>query len=123
MEILLSAAPAGQNAALDSLRAWLTDDPMLTGKIGISYPSAERPDAMGTAVDVLVAAAGSGGAVTVLTQSIKSWIDHYMAQRGVMIHVEAQAPDGTKVTIDAKNADNAEQILRDALERGRGSEG
>jgi hypothetical protein len=40
-----------------------------------------------------------------------------------MIHVEAQAPDGTKVTIDAKNADNAEQILRDALERGRGSEG
>ncbi len=78
---------------------------------------------MGTAIDVLVAAAGGGGAVTVLIQSIKSWIDQYMAQRGVMIHIEAEAPDGTKVTIDAKNADNADHILRDALERGRGSEG
>ncbi len=123
MEILLSATQASQKATLDSLRAWLADDPVLTGKIGISCPGADRPDAMGTAIDVLVAAAGGGGAVTVLIHSIKSWIDQYMAQRGVMIHIEAEAPDGTKVTIDAKNADNADHILRDALERGRGSEG
>ncbi|WP_410670639.1 effector-associated constant component EACC1 [Amycolatopsis sp. cmx-4-68] len=105
-------------AELSSLREWLSREDELRGRVTIEVP-ASVPDRMGDTADVLVAALGSSGAVTVLATSIRAWLSH----RRPDVEIEVTGPDGRSVKVNmrhARNADAAEAIRRalDGMERG-----
>jgi hypothetical protein len=111
MEILLSAGKADDT---ESLFAWLSDDPALSGLV---KPVSTTPvrGAQGPGADALAVALGSGGSVTTLALCLRTWIQQYFAQRNTAVHVEVTGEDGTKAVVDAASADEAERILRQVL--------
>jgi hypothetical protein len=82
---------------LRSLRAWLVQENELRGRV--SLPAAPpREGTLGSVVEVLLAAVGSGGAITVLIGGIVSWLRH----RGQDVTLEITRPDGASIKLDAK---------------------
>src|ERR1700727_2059922 len=72
VEILISLAGGDQVAGLESLGDWLRGEPELAGRVRVSG-SAPREGELGALADVLVVAVGSGGTLSVLAASLKSW--------------------------------------------------
>lgn len=65
---------------------------------------------LGAAVEVLVAAVGSGGAVSVLAASLKA----FLAQpRRSDVTIVLTAADGRRVEIDAKRVRDVEALVRE----------
>jgi hypothetical protein len=83
-------------AAVSALRQWLSDEPEFRGRI--TAGDAEMSDGdMGAVVDVLVVAVGSGGALTMLVNSISAWL----RQRRSEVEVELTTSTGETVRIKA----------------------
>jgi hypothetical protein len=72
------------------------------------------PGELGVAADVLVAAVGSGGAISVLAASLKAFL---VLPRRTDLRIVLSAPDGHKVEIDAKRVGDAEALIREAIGR------
>jgi hypothetical protein len=73
---------------------------------------------MGSVVDTLAVAVGSGGALTVLANSLSTWLRQ---PRRSTVRVSVVRPDGTKIEIVVENVRSAEEIealLRTSLSAG-----
>lgn len=93
----ISARGSDSLADLEALNAWLGDEPELRGMISAAE-ARPGPGELGAVADVLVAAVSSGGAVTVLLGSIKTFLTQ---PHGQHVELEVTSPDGTKVTLTA----------------------
>jgi membrane-associated two-gene conflict system component 1 (EACC1) len=94
---------------LAELADWLAQEDELRGLI---KPAPVVPVAgeLGTAVEVLVAAVGSGGAVSVLAASLKA----FLAQpRRSDVTIVLTSADGRRVEIDAKRVRDVEALVRE----------
>jgi|SRR5882757_6016040 len=95
---------------LRALQQWLQQEDELRGRVAVE-DAAPAADEMGTLADALIVAVGSGGAITVLANSITVWL----RQRKADITVEVSDPEtGRTVKVTANRVD-AEAILRRTL--------
>jgi hypothetical protein len=98
MGINLSVQGGEPTEQLAELADWLAQDDELRGVV---KPAPADPAAgeLGASSDVLVAAVGGGGVVSVLATSLKA----FLAQpRRSDVTIVVTAPDGRRVEIDAK---------------------
>lgn len=115
MEVRLSVAGIDPVDGAQELGEWLREEPELRGKVA---PVAAVPGAgeMGAVADVLIAAVGSGGAVSVLAASLKAFLSQ---PRRADVRVTLEGPDGRRVEVDAKRVSDVEEIVRQVLGGGR----
>jgi hypothetical protein len=71
------------------------------------------PANLGTLTDVLIVAAGSGGALSVLAASLKAFL---LLPRRSDIRIVLSTEDGRRLEIDAKRVDDVETLVRRTLE-------
>lgn len=122
VEIILALHGTNSKNDLESFFGWISEAPGLAVTRGARDTAA--PDgAMGGMADVIAAAVGSGGTLTVLAHYVKVWIQQQKAQRGVDVRVEISTMQGMHVIINVHNANNAESIIRKALEGGSSAKG
>jgi hypothetical protein len=95
--IAISASGSGQVEDLEALTAWFDEESELRGLI---KPASAVPDSgeLGALPDVLLAAVGSGGAVSVLAASLKSFLSQ---PRGAKVRLTLTREDGTRLELDA----------------------
>lgn len=96
-------------AELASLHEWLSREQEFRGRVQREAPDAQAGE-MGGLTDVLMVALGSGGAMTVLLQSLSTWLN----ARRPELSVELIRPDGTAVTVHASGSVAAKVV--DALD-------
>ncbi|TCK25225.1 effector-associated constant component EACC1 [Pseudonocardia endophytica] len=96
---------------LHHLERWLSNEQDLRGRL--TYPVADitPKGEMGGLSDVLVASLASGGAVTVLVQSIQSWI---AAQRPkVSVEIKTRKGDSIRVDAEGFSPDDLTRLLKE----------
>ncbi|MEV0785460.1 hypothetical protein AB0I52_21315 [Streptomyces sp. NPDC050423] len=91
---------------LRALREWLTLEEALRGRLTL-HGEAPEPGHMGTSMDVLMVALGSGGAGAVLARSLTTWL----VQRRSDVKVTVQAPNGGHVEVDVKRAADPARVI------------
>jgi hypothetical protein len=108
MNLRLSVESGNEVSDFEELSDWLRQEEGLRGLIseGDAEPAA---DELGALVDVLVAAVGSGGALTVLLSSLQAFI----ATRGADIKITLKGEGGREVTVDAKRVKDVDALVRD----------
>lgn len=109
IELSVSVQSGEPTEGLAELADWLAQDDELRGLV---KPAPVVPVAgeLGAAVEVLVAAVGSGGAVSVLAASLKA----FLAQpRRSDVTIVLTAADGRRVEIDAKRVRDVEALVRE----------
>jgi hypothetical protein len=113
MEVWLSVAENGNVSDLESLHDWLQQDSAFSGRVSFRAPQ-PSPTELGTLVDVLTVAVGTGGAVSILASSIKAWLT---LPRRSDIRIRIHSQDGTEVDFSADRVDgrHLESILSQAL--------
>ena len=104
---------------LESLFNWLAMEDELRGRVKADG-STDSSD-LGTGIDLLAVAVGSGGAATILISAIGSWIQQPKKSDVIM---KVTTSEGKSVEIDAKRVtiEQAQELLRDVLEAGQGGE-
>lgn len=117
MWVRVSVVGGDQVAGLESLDGWLRGEPELAGRVRMSAP---RPGdgELGAVTDVLMVAVGSGGALSVLATSLRTWLAQ---PRRSDIRLRVQGENGSVVELAADRVD-AEALLRQALEFGSAQE-
>jgi|SRR5690348_1939811 len=117
MEVRISLVGGNQAEDLESLDDWLRGEPELAGRVKVSVP-VPREGELGALAEVLVAAVSSGGVLSVLTASLYAWLSQ---PRRSDVRIRVQAGNGHAVEIDADRVDaqQAEDMLRQALDFGR----
>lgn len=98
---------------LESLNDWLKGEPELAGRVRLAGPAPEEGE-LGAAMDTVVVLLGSGGALSVLASSLKTWLSQ---PRRSDVHIRVEGENGSSVEIDAKRIDEAriEALLSQAL--------
>ncbi|MFF1711112.1 hypothetical protein [Streptomyces sp. NPDC058268] len=101
---------------LESLESWLRLDPSFRRKTKLHDVPSEGD--LGTSVELLTVAIGSGGVISVLATSLSTWIQQ---PRKSDIILKVARPNGETVEIDAKRATPQEvnELLNRALEADR----
>jgi hypothetical protein len=90
---------------LRALRAWLTEEEQLRGRVALTQDGTPEPGTLGPALEALSVSIGSGGAVTVLITGIMSWIRQRSGQRRPSTTViKLRRADGAMVEISAATA-------------------
>jgi Effector Associated Constant Component 1 len=117
MEARISLAGGAQPGDLESLDEWLTGEPELAGRVRLSAP-VPREGELGALAEVLVAAVGSGGAVSVLATSLRAWLSQ-PRRSDVRIRVQGESGRVVEIAADRVDAQQAEVLLRQALDSGR----
>jgi hypothetical protein len=107
-----------ENDSLDhveSLGDWLLREPELRGCV---TPRTRPPAAgeMGPVVDAIAIAAGSGGALTVLAASLRTWLAH---PRRSDVKIKIRGADGRTVEVDAKRVADVPGLVREVVEAQR----
>ena len=98
---------------LEELSDWLGRESELRGLV-TPVSAGPVPGELGVPADALVAAVGSGGALSVLAASLKAFLT---LPRRSDLRIVLSAPDGHKVEIDTKRVGNAEVLIREVLDR------
>lgn len=95
--VAISVEGSVQVEDLESLAAWFDEEPELRGLI---KPAGVVPDPgeLGALTDALLAALGSGGAVSVLAASLKAF---FSQPRGAKVRLTVTREDGTRFELDA----------------------
>ena len=93
----ISADGSGRLRTLEVLAAWFDEESELRGLI---KPVAAVPDPgeLGAISDTLLAAVGSGGAISVLAASLKAF---FSRPRGAKVRLTVTRADGTRLELDA----------------------
>lgn len=88
---------------LRALRAWLTQEERLRGRVRLTPDGPPEPGTLGTALEVLSVSIESGGAVTVLIAGIIAWLRQRYGQRHQVSTtvVKVRRADGATVEISA----------------------
>ena len=110
MEIRLSVEGEEPVEGLEELADWFAQDDELRG-IVTSAPPVPGDGELGATSDVLLAAVGSGGAISVLAASLKGFLS---LPRRSDIRIVVTGPDGRRVEIDAKRVGDVEALVRHA---------
>lgn len=110
MAVRVQIQASNELEALESLADWLRGEPELAGRVRFAVPEPQEGE-MGALTDALVVAVGSGGAITVLATSLKTWLAH---PRRSDIRVVLRSGKNQTVEIDAKRttADDVERVVR-----------
>ena len=116
--MILISAPGGA-ADLDELAQWLEQYEGLAGRVSVA-PAEPRPGRLGSGLDALAIAVGSGGALTVLARGLVAWASSYRSQRGSDVYVHASRPGGAELTVELRNVTDAESVLNQVLEQASG---
>ncbi|MGW5047546.1 effector-associated constant component EACC1 [Streptomyces griseoluteus] len=93
-------------AHLVSLRDWLAAEDVLRGRVEL-LARTPRPGQMGTALDVLAVALGSGGAGAVLARSLSTWL----VQRRADVTVHVSRGDGQTVSVEVRRASDPQAVI------------
>ncbi|MEV1198457.1 effector-associated constant component EACC1 [Microbispora rosea] len=99
MDVALSFASTHTRSDLEDLFDWLRDEKELRGRVrlgGVPPKSGE----MGSAMEVVLVAVGSGGFLTVLATSLQTWLAQ---PRKSSIKIRARNEAGLEIEIDAHN--------------------
>jgi len=88
---------------LRALRAWLTQEEQLRGRVILIQEEPPEPGTLGMALEALSVSIESGGAVTVLIAGIMSWIRQRYGQRNraSTTVIKLRRADGASVEISA----------------------
>lgn len=91
---------------LRALRAWLTQEEQLRGRVTLIQEGPPEPGTLGVALEALSVSIESGGAVTVLIAGIMSWIRQRYGQRNraSTTVIKLRRADGASVEISAEVA-------------------
>lgn len=91
---------------LRALRAWLTQEERLRGRVTLTQDGPPEPGTLGMALEALSVSIESGGAVTVLIAGIMSWIRQRYGQRhrANATVIKLRRADGATVEISAATA-------------------
>ncbi|MFE9418347.1 hypothetical protein ACFYMX_22305 [Streptomyces griseofuscus] len=108
----ISITDRDERKHLESLDSWLRLDSEFRGRTKLSGTPAEGD--LGTAVELLTVAIGSGGVISVLATSLSAWLQQ---PKKTDITLKVTRPNGTAVEIDAKRATAQEvaELLNKAL--------
>ncbi|MFJ6542030.1 hypothetical protein ACIQMP_15440 [Streptomyces sp. NPDC091385] len=98
---------------LRGLASWLRQESELRGAVALSGDLGSED--LGPGYELLTVALGSGGAITVLTASLKTWLSQ---PRRSDVRVKIDVPNGRTVEIDAKRVHTSEvdDLIRSAFE-------
>ena len=120
MDVRISLVGGNPAADLESLDDWLQGEPELAGRVKLAA-QVPREGELGALVEVLVASVGSGGALSVLATSLRAWLSQ---PRRSDVRIRVEGDNGRTVEIDADRVDaqQAEVLLREALDFGRSGE-
>lgn len=118
VEAQISLSEPDEQRQLESLDSWLRLDSNFRGRTKLSGTPSEGD--LGTAVELLAVAIGSGGVISVLATSLSTWIQQ---PKKSDIILKVTGPNGTTVEIDAKRATLQEviELLNKALNAERGA--
>lgn len=95
----------------ESLYEWLRQEEALRGKVQ-KAPKSLNQHEMGALSDVLIVAVGAGGMLSVVANSLSTWLQN----RGTNIRICITSPQSEKtVTIEAGNVKDTEALLRMAM--------
>jgi hypothetical protein len=111
VDVKLSIVGTDPISGLEELDLWLSQEPVLRGRIK-SVASAPSVGELGAVTDILVAALGAGGAVSVLASSLRGFLSQ---PRRSDVRITVEGPDGRRVELEAKRVDNVEGLVRLAL--------
>lgn len=91
---------------LRGLRAWLTQEEALRGRVALAQAGPPPRGTLGVALEALSVSIESGGAVTVLVAGIMSWLRQRYGQRQPVSTtvIKLRRPDGAEVEISAATA-------------------
>ncbi|HTX26604.1 MAG TPA: hypothetical protein VME19_06270 [Streptosporangiaceae bacterium] len=91
---------------LRALRAWLTQEEQLRGRVTLTQDGPQEPGTPGAALEALSVSIESGGALTVLIAGIMSWIRQRYGQRhrASTTLIKLRRADGAMVEISAATA-------------------
>jgi hypothetical protein len=92
---------------LAELHEWLRQEPELRGHV-TPVAAEPKPGELGTITDLLSVAVGGGGALTVLTASLKSF---FAQPRRSDVRITIRTADGRSMEIDAKRVKDVEALL------------
>lgn len=96
---------------LEELSDWLRLESELRGRVS-SAAAVPRPGELDALSDALMVAVGSGGTLSVLATSLKT----FLAQpRRSDVRIVVTSPDGRRVELDAKRVSDVDQLLRQTL--------
>ena len=113
MSVMLSVEGDDPVAGVEELSDWLAGESGLRGMIA-PVNAGPAPGELGVAADALVAAVGSGGAISVLAASLKVFLT---LPRRSDLRIVLTGSDGRKVEIDAKRVGDAEALIREVIGR------
>jgi hypothetical protein len=99
----------GKTDELYSLFDWLQRSDEFRGRIRTLSRQA-GPDEMGSAVEILSIALGSGGAGAVLASSLTTWLQTRRARISVELVVSDSGETVRKVEVDARSAAAVEEL-------------
>jgi hypothetical protein len=101
---------SAQAADLEALDDWLRGETQLAGRVRL-LGRRPVPTELGTLADVLVVAAGSGGVLSVLATSLRTWLSQ---PRRSDIRILVQVNSGRSVELVASRVDpeEVERLLR-----------
>jgi hypothetical protein len=96
----------GDPDELRDLRAWLTQEDQLRGRVTLTQDGPPEPGTLGVALEALSVSIESGGAVTVLIAGIMSWLRQGYGQRHrtSTTVIKLRRADGARVEISAATA-------------------
>lgn len=98
--------------ALASLGEWLQDEDELRGRVRAAYGEIADTE-LGSVVELLTVAVGSGGMGTVLASSLKTWL----LTRRTTAKITVRAANRS-VTLDVQNVEDVTPLLEKILKTG-----
>jgi hypothetical protein len=103
----------GDRSDLESLEDWLRQEQGLAGRV-LPAVGRPRPGELGVPAEALIVAVSSGGVLSVLAASLKSWVS---LPRRSDVRVKIQGADGRVVEIaaDRISDDRVDDLIRQAL--------
>jgi Effector Associated Constant Component 1 len=128
--ITLTMTDSGPDA-VRALRAWLTREEELRGRVTLTQHGPPQPGTLGGALEALSVSIDSGGAVTVLVAGILAWLRQRYGQRRTesTTVIKLRRADGATVEISAATAGTwsaaevAEQVRQLVQALGPGNQG
>jgi hypothetical protein len=111
LESTIELQSSGLSDDLISLAGWLRRERILQGHVQLRRRPMDDVE-LGAAFDLIAVAIGSGGAATVLAGSLSTWLQH---RSKVSIKI---TKDGQTLEIEARNIQNAQDLIQRFLDDG-----
>lgn len=108
MDVRLSVEGRDADQGFEELSDWIDREPELRGLVKPEQPVPQEGE-LGATAAVLVAAVGSGGALSVLLSSLKAFL---ALPRRSDVRIVIHTPDGARVEVDAKRVRDVESLVR-----------